>query len=188
MVRCFSDGLMNQNQGGFMNYPIPIETTASYCEMDKQFMRLAILEAEKASTQGEVPVGAVLIQRNQILATGHNEREWRQDPMAHAEVAVIQRAASRLNSWRLEDTTLYVTLEPCLMCAGAILQARITRLVIGTMDPKAGACGSLFSVHQDFRLNHQVSVQSGVLEEPCRTLLQTFFRRLRQSDMTSEPH
>lgn len=167
-----------------MKRPGIMEPPESCKELDQHFMRWALLEAEKAATQGEVPVGAVLAQGDTILAIGHNQREWNQDPTAHAELAVIQRAANRMKSWRLEDTTLYVTLEPCLMCAGAIIQARIPRLVFGTNDPKAGACGSLFSVHQDFRLNHQVDIQSGVLEEQCRTILQTFFRRLRRSNMS----
>ncbi len=145
-------------------------------------MNLALQEAEAAAGQGEVPVGAVLVRGNDILARGHNEREWRQDPTAHAELYVIKEAATRLNSWRLEETTLYVTLEPCIMCAGAIVQARIPRLIFGTWDPKAGACGSLFRVHQDSRLNHQVQVVTGVLEEQCRSILQTFFRQLRQPE------
>ena len=145
-------------------------------------MSLALLEAEVAAGQGEVPVGAVLVQGNEVVARGHNEREWQQDPTAHAELYVIKEAAIRLKSWRLEDTTLYVTLEPCLMCAGAMVQARIPRLVFGTMDPKAGACGSLFRVHQDSRLNHQVQVLAGIQEGPCRSILQTFFRLLRQPE------
>ena len=149
---------------------------------EAHFMHLALEEARLAASQGEVPVGALLVRGDQIVAMGHNEREWRQDPTAHAELSVIKEAASRLGSWRLEETTLYVTLEPCLMCAGAILQARIPRLVFGAMDPKAGACGSLFTVHHDLRLNHQVEVIHGILEEECRSILQTFFRQLRQPE------
>ena len=169
-----------------MNKPIAYDTPLpTCCATDEQFMFMALQEAQVAASQSEVPVGAVLVRGNEVVAKEHNGRESRQDPTAHAELYVIKEAAIRLNSWRLEGTTLYVTLEPCLMCAGAILQSRIPRLVIGTMDPKSGACGSLFSVHQDSRLNHQVNVEAGILEEPCRSILQTFFRRLRQSETQS---
>lgn len=149
---------------------------------DEYFMHLALEEAQIAASHGEVPVGALLVHGDQIVAKSHNEREWRQDPTAHAELYVIKEAASRLGSWRLEETTLFVTLEPCLMCAGAMLQARIPRLVFGAWDPKAGACGSLFTVHHDPRLNHQITVMNGILEEECRSILQTFFRQLRQPE------
>ncbi len=147
---------------------------------DLDFMNAALEEAQKAFALGEVPVGAILVHRDTIIARGHNLREWQQNPTAHAELLVIQRAAEEMKSWRLLDTTLYVTLEPCLMCAGAILQARIPRLVFGTMDPKAGACGSLFTVHQDSRLNHQVTITHGIQEDPCRNILKDFFQQLRQ--------
>ncbi len=144
-------------------------------------MNAALEEAQKAFALGEVPVGAILVHKDTIIACGHNLREWQQNPTAHAELLVIQRAADEMKSWRLLDTTLYVTLEPCLMCAGAILQARIPRLVFGTMDPKAGACGSLFTVHQDSRLNHQVEITHGIQDDLCRNILKEFFQRLRQN-------
>ena len=143
-------------------------------------MGAALEEAQQAFSLGEAPVGAILVHEGTIIARGHNRREWQQDPTAHAELLVIQQAAEQLQSWRLIDTTLYVTLEPCLMCAGAMLQARIPRLVFGTLDPKAGACGSLFTVHQDSRLNHQIDSRHGVQEESCRNILKKFFQQIRQ--------
>jgi tRNA(adenine34) deaminase len=148
---------------------------------DREFMQAALEEAQKAFAFGEVPVGAVLVENDSIIARGHNQREGQHDPTAHAELLVIQQASQRLQSWRLIDTTLYVTLEPCLMCAGAILQARIPRLVFGTLDLKAGACGSLFTVHQDSRLNHQIDVTHGIEEQSCRDILKAFFQQLRQN-------
>ena len=150
-------------------------------DQDRKFMEIAFQEAQKAFSIGEVPVGAVLVQEETIITRGHNQREQRQDPTAHAELIVIQRAAEKLRSWRLIDTTLYVTLEPCLMCAGAMLQARISRLVLGTLDPKAGACGSLYAVHQDSRLNHQINIVHGIKEEACGNILKDFFQQLRKN-------
>ena len=147
---------------------------------DKEYMRLALEQARKASAQGEVPIGAVLVRDNQVLAQAHNFRETWQDPTAHAEVVAIREAATQSGSWRLTDTTLYVTLEPCAMCIGAIILARIPRLVFGAMDPKAGACGSIFDLPKEQRLNHRVEVIGGVLEQESQELLQTFFRSLRQ--------
>ena len=146
---------------------------------DEAFMHEALLEAEQAASDGEVPVGAILVREHTIVARGRNARERKQDPTAHAELIVIREAAEKLQSWRLTGTTLYVTLEPCLMCAGAMLQARIPRLVFSTRDPKAGACGSLFTLHEDTRLNHQIAVTHGILENESRDLLQRFFQRLR---------
>ena len=148
---------------------------------DETFMREALLEARHAASAGEVPVGAILVHDNAVIARGRNAREREQDPTAHAELMVIQEAARKLKSWRLTDTTIYVTLEPCLMCAGAMLQARISRLVFGAWDPKAGACGSLFAVHEDHRLNHQIEVTQGPLESECRDVLRQFFQRVRQN-------
>ena len=146
---------------------------------DDAFMREALLDAARAASRGDVPVGAVLVRDGAILARGGNAREHRQDPTAHAELMVIRDAAHKLQSWRLTDTTMYVTLEPCLMCAGAMLLARIPRLVFGAPDPKAGACGSLFSVHEDSRLNHRIDVTRGIRERECGDLLQQFFQQLR---------
>lgn len=142
-------------------------------------MRLALEEAAKASSRGEIPIGAVIIREGEILAKAHNYREIWQDPTAHAEIVAIRAAASTLGSWRLTETTLYVTVEPCTMCIGAVILARIPRLVFGARDPKAGACGSVFDLAADYRLNHRVLVTGGLLEEDCQALLQQFFRRLR---------
>lgn len=148
-------------------------------EDDRRLMREALAEAEAAAAVGEVPIGAVLVHQGLVLARAHNLRESRQDPTAHAELLVIQAAAAALGSWRLLDCTLYVTLEPCAMCAGAIVLARVPRLVFGALDPKAGACRSLFTLTHDPRLNHRVEVEAGVLAENSQRLLQDFFRRLR---------
>jgi tRNA(adenine34) deaminase len=128
---------------------------------------------------GEVPIAAILVRNNDVLAAAHNLREALQDPTAHAEMIVIRKAAQQLSSWRLTGTTLYVTLEPCPMCAGAIVQSRIARLVFGAWDPKAGACGSLFDIPADHRLNHRVDLVGGVLEKESQTLLREFFRLKR---------
>jgi tRNA(adenine34) deaminase len=146
---------------------------------DHHFMRLALEEASRATAVGEVPIAAILISHGDVLASAHNLRESLQDPTAHAEMIVIRKAAEQVRSWRLTDTTLYVTLEPCPMCAGAIVQSRIARLVFGAWDPKAGACGSLFDIPADRRLNHRVEVMGGLLEQESQTLLQNFFRPKR---------
>ncbi|MCY4131231.1 MAG: tRNA adenosine(34) deaminase TadA [Nitrospira sp.] len=159
---------------------IPEADAKNHLPVDEAFMREALREAEQAAADGEVPVGAILVHKNAIVASGRNTRERHQDPTAHAELIVIREAAEQLQSWRLTGTTLYVTLEPCLMCAGAMLQARIPRLVFGAWDPKAGACGSLFALHEDTRLNHQIAVTHGVLENESRDLLQRFFQQIRQ--------
>ena len=143
------------------------------------WMKLAIREAEKALSAHEVPVGAVVVHKGAIVGRGHNQVESLQDPTAHAEMIAISAAADTLGSWRLEDCTLYVTLEPCTMCAGAIVLSRIQTLVIGTMDPKAGACGSLRNVVQDHRLNHNVQIISDVLGSTCSRMLKAFFREIR---------
>ena len=146
---------------------------------DLEYMNLALEQARKAATQGEVPIGAVLVRDGQVLAQAHNFRETWQDPTAHAELVAIREAATQLGSWRLTDTTLYVTLEPCAMCIGAIILARIPRLVFGTLDPKAGACGSVLNVPAERRLNHRVEVIGGMLEQESQELLQAFFKNLR---------
>lgn len=155
------------------------QPSAHTLDLDRGFMEAAIAEARRAQTLEEVPIGAVLVHRDEIVARAHNLRESAQDPTGHAEMLVIRAAAESLASWRLTDTTLYVTLEPCAMCAGAIVLARIPRVVFGTRDPKAGACGSLWNIAQDPRLNHRVELLSGVLEGECQALLQNFFRALR---------
>ena len=146
---------------------------------DEKYMQLALIEARAAFEENEVPVGAVIVCRNVVVAAAHNQREQLQDPTAHAEMIAITQAAESLGSWRLEDCTLYVTLEPCPMCAGAIVQARIPVVVFGTTDPKAGAVTSLFQLLNDPRLNHRCEVRSGILANPCAELLREFFRQQR---------
>lgn len=146
---------------------------------DERFMRAAIVEARKAEAKGEVPVGAVLVANGKVVARGYNRRELGRDPTAHAELIAMRRAGRVLGNWRLVDTTLYVTLEPCVMCIGAAVNARVARLVYGPRDPKAGAVDSLYDIARDPRLNHRLSVTSGVLEEPLRQMLSGFFLELR---------
>ncbi len=148
-------------------------------DKDLEFMQMALEQARLAPARGEVPIGAVLVLDGQVLAQVHNFREVWQDPTAHAEVVAIREAATRLGTWRLTDTALYVTVEPCSMCAGAIIQSRISRLVFGARDPKAGACGSVFNLPDERRLNHRVQVVGGVMEHESQELMQTFFRNLR---------
>jgi len=151
-----------------------------FLEGDEYFMRLAMREAELASEHGDVPIGAVLARAGEVIATGRNERELRQDPTAHAEILALREAAQALGSWRVLETTLYVTLEPCAMCAGAIVLARVPRVVYGASDPKAGACGSVLDVLSEPRLNHRPEVRGGLLGEECGALLSAFFA-LRRS-------
>jgi tRNA(adenine34) deaminase len=142
-------------------------------------MRMALEEASRAPTVGEVPIAALIVQNSQVLAQTHNYRELWQDPTAHAEVIAIRAAAIALGTWRLTDTTLYVTVEPCSMCIGAIILARISRVVFGAWDPKAGACGSVFDFTNEPRLNHHVEILGGLLEQESQALIQQFFRQLR---------
>src|SRR6266508_3169460 len=147
---------------------------------DEDFMRMALAEAEKAVACGETPVGAVLVLGNEVIAAAHNMRETWQDPTAHAESIVLREASARLGRWRLSDATLYVTLEPCLMCAGALVLARVQRVVYGCRDPKAGALGSAYDVVRDGRLNHTYRITPGVLAAECRQVLSGFFEKLRE--------
>lgn len=149
------------------------------------WMDKAIAEARKAEAIAEVPIGCVIVQNNRIIARAHNLRETKQDPAAHAELLAIRKAARKLGNWRLLETTLYVTLEPCLMCMGAILLARIPMVVFGCHDPKAGAAGSLYDLSNDPRLNHRLELVSGIRQQECSRLLSDFFaalRRKRRSD------
>ena len=146
----------------------------------EQWMAHAIHEAEKARTKGEVPIGCVIVHDGKIIARGHNLRETTRDPAGHAELLAIRKAAKKLAAWRLLDTTLYVTLEPCTMCMGAIILARIPTVVFGCFDPKGGAAGSLFDLSHDPRLNHTVELVPQVLEEDCSALLRDFFAELRR--------
>lgn len=142
-------------------------------------MHEALAEARLAFDEQEVPVGAVIVHQERVIARAHNQREALHDPTAHAEMIAITQAAEALSAWRLLDCTLYVTLEPCPMCAGAIVQARLPTVVYGTTDPKAGACHTLYQIASDSRLNHQAAVFGGVLADDCRTILQEFFLQQR---------
>jgi tRNA(adenine34) deaminase len=153
---------------------------ASLDELDHRFMQQALTLARTAPLIGEVPIGALLVRDRIVIAQAHNRRETQQDPTAHAELIVIQEGARQTKSWRLTGTTLYVTLEPCAMCIGAIVLARISRLVFGATDPKAGACGSIMNIPLEPRLNHRVEVVGGLCAEESQSLLQKFFRQLRR--------
>ena len=148
-------------------------------ENDIKYMKMALAEARKAYQRAEVPIGAVVVCNDQVVGRGFNLREQTQDPTSHAEMIALREAATNETSWRLEDCRLYVTLEPCPMCAGAILQSRIKRLVYGASDPKAGAVRSLYQLLDDERFNHQVEVEAGVMEKESAQLLKDFFRELR---------
>ena len=147
--------------------------------LHQDWMRLALEQAKIAIDEGEVPIGAVIIYENKLISVAHNEKELRQDSTAHAEILAIQRAAQALGTWRLSDAILYVTLEPCPMCAGAILQARLKQVVFGASDIKGGALGSVMNVLDVNRWNHRVDVIAGVLEDECKSLLRDFFTKLR---------
>ena len=147
---------------------------------DQVFMAAALEEARAAARRGEVPIGAVVVKDGEVIGRGHNLRETSNDPTTHAEMIAIREAAARIGHWRLLDTTLYVTLEPCVMCMGAIILARIPRLVFGPRDPRAGAVGSIYDFSRDDRFNHRVAVTEGVLAEECAELWSGFFRQLRQ--------
>ncbi len=148
-------------------------------DKDEQFMRLALAEAEKAFSEGEVPVGAVIVRDGEVVASAHNGPIGLKDPSAHAEILALRSAAAREGNYRLTGTTLYVTIEPCLMCAGALIHARVSRLVFGAPDPKGGAVASLYRVLDDNRLNHRIGVIGGVLAEECSEIMSRFFRQKR---------
>lgn len=145
-------------------------------------MKEALIEARKAYMLGEVPIGAVIVKDGQVIARGHNLTETSKDPTAHAEMIAIRAAAKALNGWRLPGCSLYVTVEPCSMCAGAMVWARIENLYIGAMDPKAGACGSVFNIAEEDRLNHRIHVERGILEDECSSIMKEFFRELRRKN------
>lgn len=146
---------------------------------DEYFMRMALREAERALEHADVPIGAVVVQEGEIIGAGHNERELRADPTAHAELIALREAARRLGSWRILDTVMYITLEPCAMCAGAIVLARVPRVVYGAGDPKAGAAGSVLNLLDVPQFNHRPQVQAGLLAEDCADLLRAFFASRR---------
>lgn len=148
---------------------------------DTEYMRMALLEAQKAENEGEIPIGAVLVYRDSILALGHNRRETDHDPTAHAELLVLRRGAFRLNRWRLTECTLYVTIEPCAMCAGAIMNARINRLVYGAADVRAGGIDSYFHICENAVMNHRLSICSGILADECSRIVNDFFLSHRKT-------
>ncbi len=156
-----------------------IDATPEVAPADEAYMRAALSAAAEAAERGEVPVGAVVVVGGEIVAIAHNQRENGNDPTAHAEIVALRQAAARLQSWRLVDAELYVTMEPCPMCAGAIVNARVRRLIYGCDDPKAGAVRTLFQLLDDPRLNHRVEVVAGVLAAESAALLKSFFSRLR---------
>lgn len=147
---------------------------------DEKYMKAAIAQAKKAAALDEVPIGCVIVQDGKIIARGYNRRNTDKNTLAHAELAAIRKASKKTGDWRLEDCTMYVTLEPCQMCAGAIVQSRLQRVVIATMNPKAGCAGSILNLLQMEAFNHQVEITRGVREEECATMLSDFFRKLRQ--------
>jgi tRNA(adenine34) deaminase len=149
-------------------------------EQDRVYMTAAMQEAAAAESLAEVPIGAIVVKAGQIIGRGHNLRETDQDPTAHAEMIAIRQAAEQLGSWRLIDCSIYVTLEPCVMCMGAIILARIPQLIYACRDPKAGAVGSIYNFSTDERFNHQVEVKEGVLQLECSAQLSGFFRKLRE--------
>lgn len=148
--------------------------------MHEKYMSFAIEEAKKSMLLDEVPVGAVVVKDGVVISRGHNGRETTKDATSHAEMIAIREACKRLGGWRLTDCDLYVTLEPCPMCAGAMVNARIKRVIFGAFDPKAGACGSLMNIANDERLNHRIEIVSGILEEECSALLKDFFKLKRK--------
>lgn len=147
---------------------------------DESFMKQAVKQAKKAYDKLETPIGCVIVHEDKIIARGYNKRNMKKNTLAHAEILAINKASKMLGDWRLEDCTMYVTLEPCPMCAGAIVQARIPRVVIGSMNPKAGCAGSVLNLLQQDGLNHQVEITKGVLVEECSGLMTNFFRELRK--------
>lgn len=148
--------------------------------MHEEFMKIALAEAKKAFDKEEVPVGAVIVQNGKVIAKAHNLKETKNDTTRHAEILAIQKASKKLKKWRLTDCEMYVTLEPCSMCAGALINCRLKKLYIGTMDQKTGACGSVLNLLGDYKFNHIVEIETGVLQEDCEKILKDFFKFLRE--------
>lgn len=149
--------------------------------INEKFMKEALKEAQKAYDKLEVPVGAVIVKDNKIIARAYNNKEEKNDSTNHAEIMAIKKACKKLKSWRLLDCDMYVTLEPCSMCAGALIQARVRKVYIGTMDKKTGACGSVFNLFEDYKFNHNVEIETGILKEDCENILKKFFKELRKN-------
>ncbi|MBO5373087.1 MAG: tRNA adenosine(34) deaminase TadA [Lachnospiraceae bacterium] len=152
---------------------------------EEKYMRAAIKEAKKAYALEEVPIGCVIVREGKIIARGYNRRNTDKNTLAHAEITAIKKASKKCGDWRLEDCTMYVTLEPCQMCAGAIVQSRMQKVVIAAMNPKAGCAGSVLNLLQMAQFNHQVEIEQGLLEEECSALLSTFFKELREKKKKS---
>ncbi len=148
--------------------------------MKEEFMKQALKEAKKAYKKAEVPVGAVIVKDGEIIARAHNLKENKNDTTCHAEILAIKKASKKLNSWRLSDCEMYVTLEPCAMCAGSLIQSRIKKVYIGAMDYKTGACGSVLNLLEDYKFNHIVECETGIMQEDCEKILQDFFKELRK--------
>ena len=149
--------------------------------MQEKFMKEALKEAKKAYKKLEIPVGAVIVKDGKIIARGHNLKETKEDTTKHAEIIAIQKASKKLSAWRLIDCEMYVTLEPCAMCAGAIINSRIKKLYIGTMDEKTGAVGSVLNLFEDFTFNHKVETEKGIMQDECKNMLKQFFKEIRES-------
>ena len=149
--------------------------------MQEKFMKAALKEAEKAYLKKEVPVGAVIVKDNKIVARAYNLKETKMDATKHAEILVIKKASKKLNAWRLTDCEMYVTLEPCSMCAGAIIQSKIKKVYIGAMDEKTGACGSVYNLLKDYKFNHNVEIEYNVLKNDCEKIIKSFFKELRRN-------
>lgn len=148
--------------------------------MQEKYMREALKEANKAYKKGEIPVGAIIVKDDKIIARAHNLKELKKDTTKHAEILAIQKASKKIEAWRLNECEMYVTLEPCAMCAGALIQSRINKIYIGTMDEKTGACGSVLDLLNDYKFNHKVEVETGILKDECQKILQDFFKMLRK--------
>ena len=148
--------------------------------MEEKFMKEALKEAKKAYDKLEVPVGCVIVKDGEIIARAHNQKETKLDTTKHAEIMAIQKASKKIESWRLLDCEMYITLEPCPMCAGAIINSRIKKIYIGTLDPKTGAAGSVLNLFKDYKFNHNVEIETGILEDECETILKDFFKMLRK--------
>lgn len=147
----------------------------------EKFMKEALKQAKKAYEKKEIPVGAVIVKNNKIIARAYNKKEETQNAIQHAEIIALQKASKKLNSWRLTDCEMYVTLEPCSMCAGALIQARIKKVYIGTMDEKTGSCGSVLNLLEDYTFNHKVEIETGIMQKQCEKLLKQFFKELRNN-------
>jgi len=154
-------------------------------ENKEKFMKEALKEAQKAYNKEEIPVGAVIVKDGKIIARAHNLRESKHSSIAHAEILAIEKANKKLGAWRLENTEMYITLEPCMMCMGAIINSRIKKIYVGTMDPKTGACESVINI-RDYKFNHTVEIETGILKEECEYILKSFFKMLRQKKRRKE--